>query len=83
MQLHPIDENVLVFHVSGERGAHGDLILSVWRYEDLGMRTVQLSFVIAGRGAIDVELTPEGALNFAARLDSHARTIMALNEENR
>ncbi len=79
----PIDDNHIVFPVNGQRGAPGQLVLGVWRYEDLGQRTVQLSFVAAGRGAVDMELTPEGAVRFAEGLDSHARTIMALNEEGR
>ena len=83
MEHDPIDDTHLVFPVNGERGATGDLVLGTWRYEEQGMRTVQLSFVAPGRGTLDLELTPEGAVSFAEGLDQHARTIIALNEETR
>lgn len=83
MQYHPIDDSHLVFTVGGERGAHGSLILGTWRYEGRRLRTVQLSLVVAGRGAVDLEMTAAGALRFAEELDSHARTIAVLNEEKR
>lgn len=83
MEYHPVDESHLVFSLGGERGAHGSLILGVWRYEERRLRTVQLSLVVAGRGAVDLEMTAAGAQRFAEELGSHARTIMALNEEVR
>ena len=42
--------------------------MSVWRYEERRLRTVQLSLVVAGHGAIDLEMTAAGAQRFAEEL---------------
>lgn len=82
MDKHPLDEQVNIFRLVGERNESVGvdmLFIGVWKNQESNSRSVQLTVGSSG-GDIGLEISPEGALRLAEGLALHARMLIELNQ---